>query len=162
VGKQNRGRYLALQYDCGQPNLEELTKEQIKVLNYLVRSILTIETTNGTWCPSCPVYKQSHPISSLIKEMLGGDILHCPTKRGETHYWNLLSNGEEIDLTYEEIKFGEDSLLYEEIDILEEEDMGFKSIHEARRYSLLTKKAEYLIRDYGVETLGEVLNLYQC
>lgn len=157
-GKERKPRYYT---EAMGIDTEELTQGQIQILKSFLKESLTPETTNGTWCPACIVYKQSYPVSSLIKSLLGGDILQCPTQKGDIHYWNLLPMGEEIDLTEEGIKYSRDSLRYEEVDVLQEDHLMFNSTREAERYSLLESKANSVINGYGVETLGELLEVYK-
>jgi hypothetical protein len=157
--KERKPRYFS---NLLESDTEEITESQIKILKSVLKETLTPETTNGSWCPSCVVYKQSYPVSYLIKSFLGGDILQCPTKKGDIHYWNILPTGEEIDLTSEGLLFGGDILIYDEVDILNEESMSYRSIDEAHRFSLLQSKTESVIYSYGVETLNELMELYRC
>jgi len=94
--------------------------------------------------------------------LLGGEILQCPTKKGDFHYWNILPTDDEIDLTYEGLLYGGDTLIYDAVDILEEESMSYTSIDEAHRFSLLQSNTESVIYSYGVETLSELMELYRC
>ncbi len=156
--KERKPRYFSHLLDS---DTEEITESQINILKSILKETLTPETTDGGWCPLCVVYKQSYSVSYLIKNLLGGEILQCPTDKGDIHYWNILPTEDEIDLTYEGLIFGEDTLIYDQVDILEEESMSYKSIDEAHRFSLLQSKAESVIDSYGVETLGELMELYR-
>lgn len=157
--KERKPRYFS---NLLESDTEEVTETQINILKSILTETLTPQTTNGSWCPSCIVYKQSYSVSYLIKNLLGGEILQCPTKKGDIHYWNILPTEDEIDLTSEGLLFGEDTLIYEEVEILEEESMSYASIEEAHRFSLLQSKTESVIYSFGVETLSELMELYRC
>ncbi len=144
-------------YKESQNRVKDFSQEQIMILKNFLKEILTPETTNGTWCPNCPEFKQSRTVSSLIQFHLGGDILCCRTRQGSMHYWNLLPNEQEIDLTKEEFKFSGDSPSLHEIDIVEEGRVIFKDTRIEEKYEILKEETQRVLKERGMESLWDLI-----
>jgi 8-oxo-dGTP pyrophosphatase MutT (NUDIX family) len=63
------------------------------------------------WHPGNPARGQCGPTALVVREILGGDLIHGRvTAGGEPsghHYWNRLPDGSELDLTREQFRPGE-------------------------------------------------------
>ncbi len=57
------------------------------------------ETSNGEWNSEYPELNQYAGTALVVQDLFGGELLRCPTKRGSSHSWNLLPDGEEVDFT---------------------------------------------------------------
>ncbi len=57
------------------------------------------DTAKGDWSPDCPMLNQCAVTALVVQDWLGGDLLRCLTAKGDSHYWNQLPNGKEVDLT---------------------------------------------------------------
>ncbi len=53
------------------------------------------------WSPSNPAVGQCAVTALVVQDLFGGELLRGNIVGG-THYWNLLSNGREVDLTVEQ------------------------------------------------------------
>jgi hypothetical protein len=61
----------------------------------------------AVWSPATPAIGQCAITALIIQDELGGDLLRCPAP-GSSHYWNLLPDTREIDLTREQFADGLD------------------------------------------------------
>jgi hypothetical protein len=145
--------------DSDKGDVPELSEEQIEILNIFLKEILTADTTNGSWCPTCPEYRQSRTVSSLLQSYFGGDILCCPTRQGSMHYWNLLDSGQEIDLTESELEFSRDSLFLERIEVLDNERVIFPETRMYEKYLILRDATEYFLQERGLNSLQDLVIL---
>lgn len=57
------------------------------------------ETANGSWSPEVPSMNQCAVTALVVQDYLAGELLRCETRAGNSHYWNRLPSGREIDLT---------------------------------------------------------------
>ena len=73
-----------------------------------------------------------------MKDFFGGEIL---TTSNYTHYWNLLANGKEVDLTRHQFERFEPK----KIEILSDPSVKFKTTT-FKRYKILKKKVETVLQ----------------
>jgi ADP-ribose pyrophosphatase YjhB (NUDIX family) len=63
------------------------------------------------WHPGNPARGQCGTTALVVREILGGDLLHAKVTAGGSpaghHYWNRLPDGSELDLTREQFRPGE-------------------------------------------------------
>lgn len=58
------------------------------------------ETAMGDrWTPRCRSLDQCAVTALVVQDIYGGALLRCETLEGDSHYWNRLPNGRELDLT---------------------------------------------------------------
>ena len=72
-------------------------------------------TAKGGWNPVCPCLNQCAVTALVVQDWFGGDLLRCPTKEGDSHYWNRLPNGHEVGLTDGQFVFSGNRPLYDQI-----------------------------------------------
>lgn len=63
------------------------------------------------WLPEHPSIDQCAVTALIVQEEFGGDILRSPTREGDSHYWNRLPDGSEIDLTADQFSVLDDKPL---------------------------------------------------
>lgn len=51
------------------------------------------------WDISNPAKNQCDVTAMIVQDVVGGDIVCCKTSDNNLHFWNILSDGEHIDLT---------------------------------------------------------------
>ena len=56
-------------------------------------------TAKGAWSPECPALNQCAVTALVVQDCFGGELLRCEMTNGDSHYWNLLPDGAEVDLT---------------------------------------------------------------
>jgi len=56
------------------------------------------DTGHARYDELCPDLGQCCPTSLVVLDYLGGHVRQGWTKRGRTHYWNVLPDGRELDL----------------------------------------------------------------
>lgn len=95
------------------------------------------------WSPNLPSFGQCAMVSLLIQEIYGGKIVF---DRTNSHVWNVLDNGDEIDLTRDQFTKGE--VIKQEGEITREDMLGNDSSRKAKvkeRYEIYRKKVlDYL------------------
>jgi hypothetical protein len=56
------------------------------------------------WTPNNPAWGQCAVTALVVQDLLGGDLLRA--RAGSvSHYWNLLADGSEVDLTRDQFPF---------------------------------------------------------
>jgi hypothetical protein len=63
------------------------------------------DTAFGEWTPKCLSLNQCAVTAMIVQDYFGGDLLRCECDDGDSHYWNKLPNGQEIDLTKEQFLY---------------------------------------------------------
>jgi len=56
--------------------------------------------------PKCPSEGQCFVTALCVQDILNGEIM-CGMVNGIWHYWNMLPNGQEVDLTSDQFKGGD-------------------------------------------------------
>lgn len=51
------------------------------------------------WTPSRPSTGQCAVSALIVQEHMGGRIMRAPLRGGGSHYWNVLADGRELDVT---------------------------------------------------------------
>src|SRR5205809_837581 len=91
----------------------------------------------GAWTRENLTWGQCAVTALIVQDYLGGDLLRAPVG-GSMHYWNLLPNGVELDLTRGQ--FGPNAVIGESEIREREYVLSFPATVE--RYELLEKRAE--------------------
>lgn len=107
------------------------------------------ETSNGEWDSECPELNQCAVTALVIQDLFGGELLRCPTKKGSSHYWNLLPNGEEVDLTINQFSYSGDIPIKAET---LKRDRGYVlSFPDTKaRYELLSTRVKNILEDSNI------------
>lgn len=77
----------------------------IEILKEAFKASWIAETALGTWSSDCPELNQCAVTAMVIQDYLGGDLLRCECDNGDSHYWNRLPNGKQVDLTYGQFRY---------------------------------------------------------
>lgn len=101
------------------------------------------------WTPENPAYSQCFVTMLIVKDYFGGSAIRAFTKTG-THYWNLLLDGTEVDLTRKQ--FANNVVFCKKaiINVSKEEEFSF-SPDTARRYKLLKKRVKEYLKNKGAK-----------
>lgn len=78
--------------------------ESEQLLSILLKSWSEHTATNGIWSEKNPSLNQCAVTALVVQDFLGGDLLRCEMSDGDSHYWNRLPDGTELDLTSEQFK----------------------------------------------------------
>lgn len=70
-----------------------------KVFEDVVRHSWVAATALGNWTSKCPELNQCAVTAMLVQDYFGGNLLRCECDDGDSHYWNMLPDDEEWDLT---------------------------------------------------------------
>ena len=63
------------------------------------------DTAKGEWHKDVPSLNQCAVTVLVVQDYCGGDLMRCPLSDGDSHYWNRLPNGDEIDLTFQQFAY---------------------------------------------------------
>jgi len=121
-------------------NLEELNISDLQVA--LIHS-WNADTAFGEWSPECPPLNQCAVTALVVQDLFGGDLLRCEMTNGDSHYWNRLSDGMEIDLTESQFSFVEPKPLRDTV-VVRDRDYVLSFPETVVRYELLI----YRVRHY--------------
>ena len=58
----------------------------------------------GNWDESTPSLNQCAVTALVVQDYLGGDLMRQKLNDGDSHYWNRLPDGQEIDLSFEQFR----------------------------------------------------------
>jgi hypothetical protein len=84
-------------------NLEELKKLRKKISKCWCRETIWHKSD---WSPECPSYGQCYVTALLVQNILGGKVIAGEVDY-DTHYWNKLPDGTEIDFTSDQFNDGD-------------------------------------------------------
>jgi hypothetical protein len=74
-------------------------------LRELLRQAWCQGTAMGSrWSSDCPALDQCAVTALVVQDLFGGELLRCWTCEGDSHYWNRLPDGSELDLTEEQFE----------------------------------------------------------
>ena len=132
----------------------QLVEVRISSLKQILRFLWSAETSvdPNNWNPDNPAWGQCAVTALLVQELFGGSLIRA-TIEGISHYWNVLPNGEEIDLTRHQ--FGESSILDNSPELrVREYVLSFPETNE--RYRILRSK---ILREIGPsKVIRHILN----
>lgn len=74
----------------------------IKQLSFALLKSWKSDTAKGKWTELVPSLNQCAVTALVVQDYFGGDLMRCKLDDGDSHYWNRLPGGEEIDLTFEQ------------------------------------------------------------
>lgn len=80
----------------------------LAVLEEALKASWNKDTAYGNgerWTPDCPEVDQCAVTAMVVQDYLGGELLRCVCDDGDSHYWNMLETGVQVDLTYDQFEF---------------------------------------------------------
>jgi hypothetical protein len=78
---------------------------KIKDLSFALLKSWGSDTAKGIWMSEHPSLNQCAVTALVVQDYLGGELLRCSLNDDDSHYWNLLPNGDELDLTFEQFNY---------------------------------------------------------
>jgi hypothetical protein len=130
--------------------------QQVKSLMAALRDALSKAWSSqtsmdpGNWNSHNPAWGQCAVTALLVQEFFGGELLRT-TIEGISHYWNVLPNGEEVDLTRHQ--FGPSVHLDKDPEFRERTYvLSFPATKQ--RYALLRAK---VLRDSRLKTIKKLI-----
>lgn len=108
------------------------------------------ETTYGEWDELVPDMNQCAVTALIVQDRFGGDLLRAPTGRGDSHYWNRLPDGREVDFTRGQFDYLGDWPLRNRAEVRERsyvlESPRAIEFNTAARYALLKRRVEVILQ----------------
>lgn len=74
----------------------------LKDLSFALLKAWGADTARGDWSEYMPSLNQCAVTALVVQDYFGGDMLRCKLNDNDSHYWNRLPDGQEIDLTFEQ------------------------------------------------------------
>lgn len=118
----------------------------LKTLEKCLLQSWSAETAQGEWTPECPSLNQCAITALVVQDYFGGDLLRCKMTNGNSHYWNRLPDGTEVDLTEDQFNFIEAKPLKDDF-VIRARDYVLSFPETARRYALLKEKVACLLSE---------------
>ncbi len=156
-----RGGYMEIWHkgDLSDPDVAE---QEIALKEYLgcIVAVCSAETSADpkNWSPENPLYGHCAVVAILVQENFKGEFLRASLfevkgyEQMQSHYWNRLPNGAEVDLTAGQFKGNDrdsvpdgkptksDGQTREEVPITRESLLAYKPTRE--RYEILKKRVD--------------------
>lgn len=102
------------------------------------------KTAKGDWTPDCPSLNQCAITSLVVQDFFGGDLLRCLMTNGDSHYWNRLPNGSEVDFTEDQFDYITDQPIKRDF-VIRAREYVLSFPETVVRYNLLKNRIEQLI-----------------
>lgn len=102
------------------------------------------ETAKGDWSLDNPSQNQCAITALVVQDYFGGDLLRCLMTDGDSHYWNRLPDGSELDITEAQFVQTQNKPLKDN-SIVRDREYVLSFPDTATRYSLLKSKIETFI-----------------
>ena len=100
------GSRLNVHYPQSAPSPPRVDKIHVGLVKELLRKSWCAETaTRGKWSPEVPSLNQCAVSALVVQDLLGGELLRCEMTNRDSHYWNRLPDGREVDLTTEQFEY---------------------------------------------------------
>jgi hypothetical protein len=116
----------------------------VKVM--LEKSWCAETATKGVWSPDVPSLNQCAVSALVVQDLLGGDLLRCKMTNGDSHYWNRLPDGREVDLTTDQFKHIEGKPMRETV-VVRERTYVLSFPDTMSRYALLLARVARAFRE---------------
>jgi hypothetical protein len=100
------------------------------------------ETAKGDWSKENPSLNQCAITALIVQDFFGGDMLRCKMTNGDSHYWNRMTDGTEVDLTEDQFKLIDDKPLKEDF-VIRTREYVLSFPDTASRYNLLKHRIEF-------------------
>lgn len=112
----------------------------IKELSFALLKAWNSDTAKGDWRKDIPSLNQCAVTALIVQDYFGGELMRCPLNDGDSHYWNRLPNGEEIDLTFSQFAFTKQVDVGETVIRTREYTLSFPDT--LKRYNILKNRIE--------------------
>lgn len=124
------------------PRVEKIHVGLVKAL--LEKSWCAETATRGKWSSEVPSLNQCKVSALVVQELLGGELLRCDMTNGDSHYWNRLPDGSEVDLTTDQFRHIDGKPLRETVIVM---DRSYVSSYPdtMRRYAILLQRVAYAL-----------------
>ena len=103
------------------------------------------DTALGKWTADCPSLNQCAVTSMIVQDYFGGDLLRCECNDGDSHYWNRLTDGTQVDLTSDQFAFS-GVVPDKENFIIRQRDYVDSFAKTIKRYNLLSERVKECLR----------------
>lgn len=120
----------------------------IKTLKELLLLAWCAETAKGDWNPKNPSLNQCAITALVVQDYFDGELLRCLMTNGDSHYWNRLPDGTEVDLTEDQFQYIEAKPLKKDFVIRTSEYVLSFPETSKRYYLLVHRLAVILIEKY--------------
>ena len=97
------------------------------------------DTAYGDWTPDVPSLNQCAVTALIVQDLFGGQLLRCEMSDGDSHYWNRLPSGVQLDLSTPQFEHTEAQPLRETV-IIRERDYVLSFPETEKRYKLLRQR----------------------
>ena len=104
------------------------------------------ETAVGKWIAEVPSMNQCAVTALVVQDLFGGNLLRCNMTDGDSHYWNKIADGTEIDLTEEQFNHIDGKPLRETV-VIRQRDYVLSYPNTMYRYGLLLQKIAITISE---------------
>lgn len=121
----------------------------IKTLKELLLLAWCAETAKGDWNPNNPSLNQCADTAVVVQDYFDGDLLRCKMTNDDSHYWNRLPDGTEVDLTEDQFQYLEAKPLKKDY-VVRTREYVLSFPDTATRYNLLKQKVEALKADKNI------------
>lgn len=118
----------------------------VDTLKRLLLTTWSANTAQGEWTPECPSLNQCAVTALVVQDFFGGDLLRCKMTNGNSHYWNRLPDGNELDLTADQFDHIEAQPLKNDF-VIRDRDYVLSFPETVKRYILLKEKIALLISE---------------
>ena len=78
---------------------------KLKDLSFALLKCWGADTAKGEWREDVPSLNQCAVTALVVQDYFDGDLMRCPLSDGDSHYWNRLPDGNEIDLTFQQFAY---------------------------------------------------------
>jgi len=121
-------------------------KLTIKDLSMALLNSWGADTAQGEWLEGVPSLNQCAVTALVVQDYFDGDLMRCKLNDGDSHYWNRLPDGNEIDLTFEQFSYTKQRDLVGET-IVRTREYTLSYPDTLKRYKILSDRvSSYLLR----------------
>lgn len=97
------------------------------------------------WREDVPSLNQCCVTALIVQDYFGGDLLRCKMTDGDSHYWNRLPSGEEIDFTKDQFSYINPKPLYNTVEVRNRKKiLSYKTTR--NRYNILKERVNKIIK----------------
>jgi len=111
----------------------------LRQIQGIIEQAWSADTALGEWTPDVPSLNQCAVTALIVQDYFGGQLLRCEMSDGDSHYWNRLSSGIQIDLTAPQFEHTEARPLRETA-IVRDREYVLSFPETEKRYQLLRRR----------------------
>lgn len=158
--------------DLYDPNVWEQEEALKEYLEFVIESCSSETSADSDkWTKKNPLHGHCAVVALLVQENFGGEFLRASLldmkgyEQMQSHYWNRLRNGSEVDLTAGQFRGNDRDLVPEgkttkrdgrsgkEVPITRESLLAYEPTR--KRYELLKEKVEKKVNEFFAKQRGE-------